>query len=205
MPKPNQTKDSYHHGDLKESLIQAAITLIREQGPDHFSMADACKVAGVSKAAPYRHFTNRDDLLHSVIQQGFSLMSAEMKTACAGLVPGSDKRIIKLGMTYVNFAIKEPDLFKLMFGNRIPDMELDENSPGRATFQLLLDEIISRTRLTDVAELMAVALPLWTLVHGASTLTIDNSYGRIYPDNNTEEMIAKSTTQLLAAFPEPKV
>ena len=70
----SQLKENYHHGDLRDSLIAATLDLVRKNGPEKFSMADACKEAGVSKAAPYRHFDNREALLEAVIEHGFQQM-----------------------------------------------------------------------------------------------------------------------------------
>lgn len=194
------SKAHYHHGDLKQSLINATIELIRTKGVDRFSMTDACKEAGVSKAAPYRHFENREALLESVIDQGFKTLGDDMRVATADEKPGSIRRIINLGLAYVQFAVKEPELFRLMFGDYIHPVDACNEPIGKPTFQLLVDEIISLTKLTDMDALMSVALPLWTVVHGAAVLTIDKSYDRIYPDNNTEQMIADITVKLLASY-----
>ena len=194
-------KDNYHHGDLRESLIKATLELIRVNGPEKFSMADACKEAGVSKAAPYRHFSNREALLESVIEHGFNEMTKAMQEASRDLAPGSNQRIIALGITYVNFAVAEPELFRLMFGEKIKPLNECDEPMGRGTFQLLLDEIIVRTGYRDIHKLMEIAFPLWTLVHGAATLTIDNSYEMIYPDSDTEAMLKSTTETLLSVYP----
>ena len=194
-------KENYHHGDLRESLINATLELIRVNGPEKFSMADACKEAGVSKAAPYRHFSNREALLEAVIEHGFDQMTIAMQKASCDLVPGSNERIIALGLTYVNFAIAEPELFRLMFGEKLKPLNECNEPMGRGTFQLLLDEIIVRTRLSEIDKLMEVAFPLWTLVHGAATLTIDNSYEMIYPGSDTKAMIISTTETLLSVYP----
>lgn len=196
----NNLKDNYHHGDLRESLIKATLDLIRVNGPEKFSMADACKQAGVSKAAPYRHFSNREALLEAVIEHGFDKMTIAMQEASKDFKPGTNKRIIALGLTYVNFAIAEPELFRLMFGEKLKPLNEISEPMGKGTFQLLLDEIIIRTKFSDIDKLMSVAFPLWTLVHGAATLTIDNSYEMIYPDSNTEAMIISTTETLLAVY-----
>ena len=180
----DESKENYHHGNLKTTLIDAAVELIRNHGSDKFSMASACKCAGVSKAAPYRHFKSKHELLKEVIAYGFTKMGNQMKQKSVNLRPGSDHRINALGWTYVSFAVEEPELFRLMFGDLIEKDLLAEQAIGRDTFQLLLDEIIIRTKLKTESELMAVAFPLWTLVHGAASLTINNNYDRIYPPIN---------------------
>ena len=193
-------KETYHHGDLRRTLIDATVELVRNHGPEKFSMADACKAAGVSKAAPYRHFKNKEELLKDVMAYGFMNMGSRMKAQSEGHEPGSDDRINALGWTYISFAMDEPELFRLMFGDHIEKDLYGEDAIGRDTFQLLLDEIIIRTQLKTESEIMAVAFPLWTLVHGAATLTINNNYNRIYPDNDTKAMIAEATKQLLANY-----
>ena len=200
MKQTAECKETYHHGDLKRTLVKATVELVRNQGSDKFSMANACKAAGVSKAAPYRHFKNKEELLKEVIAFGFMTMGNRMKQQAEKLEPGSDERINALGWTYVSFAVDEPELFRLMFGDLIEKDLFGEQAIGRDTFQLLLDEIIIRTKLKTESEIMAVAFPLWTLVHGAATLTINNNYDRIYPDNNTKAMIADATRQLLANY-----
>ena len=195
-------KDQYHHGDLRESLIAAATQLLRESGPDKFSMADACKLAGVSKAAPYRHFSNKEALLKSVIARGFDQMKMDMENSSNKLKPGSNVRITAIGLAYIAFAVREPELFRLMFGNKVSHDHPDDPMVGRPTFQILLNDIIARTKLDSIEQLMAIAFPLWTLVHGAAMLTIDDSYTRIYPGSDTEQMIVDSTVRLLAEFPE---
>jgi AcrR family transcriptional regulator len=192
---------NYHHGDLRQALITAARNLVLTQGPEQFSMADACKQAGVSKAAPYRHFKNKNDLLFALTEQAFTEMRLHIQEVSAGLILGSDKRISEIGLGYIAYAMKQPAIFKLMSGNSIQLNE--EESLGRPTFQLLLDEIIARTNYRSIDKLMKLAFPLWTLVHGASMLIIDNSYKKIYPDANTELMIRETTKILMASHPEP--
>lgn len=198
-----KAKTRYHHGDLKEALINAAHELVSQKGPDHFSLTDACRLAGVSKSAPYRHFGNKDDLLQSVRDKGFKKMRQGMIAAAEDLVTGSNQCITAIGMAYIQFAVSEPALFKLMFGNSrsLPENDLTDLE-GKPTFKILLDQVIARTKLQDIGSLMSVAFPLWTLVHGASMLIIDDSYRRIYPDSNTEQMITEATKRLLAEFPE---
>ena len=89
-----------------------------------------------------------------------------------------------------------------MFGEKIKPLNECNEPVGKDVFQLLLNEIIARTGYTEIDDLMKVAFPLWTLVHGAATLTIDNSYELIYPDSDIEEMIKATTEMLLAPFDE---
>ena len=70
-----QGKDRYHHGDLREALIQATTTLVEERGAENFSLADACRCAGVSTAAPYRHFRDKEEILEEIAARGFDTLT----------------------------------------------------------------------------------------------------------------------------------
>ena len=74
-------KQGYHHGNLRQALVDAALKLIEEKGPDGFSVAEACRMAGVSTAAPYKHFKDREEILHAVILEAMHRMGAAMQAA----------------------------------------------------------------------------------------------------------------------------
>lgn len=197
------SKTSYHHGDLRQALVNAAIQLVTNHGPNQFSMADACRIAGVSKAAPYRHFANKNALLKEVVQQGFLDMRQSMEKVLPQSTPGSNQRIAAIGMAYIHYAMKMPQVFKLMFGNTATLEFGDDERAGKSAFQILLDEVILRTKETQEDQLMKLAFPLWTLVHGAALLIIDNAYERIYPNTDVNDMIITTTAQVLNEYPEP--
>ena len=97
--KPIQRKDAYHHGDLKRALIDAALQLVTEKGPKGFTLSEAARLAGVSNAAPYRHFAGREDLLATIAVQGFE----DLYEALAAVDGMSDPvaRVAALGGVYV--------------------------------------------------------------------------------------------------------
>jgi AcrR family transcriptional regulator len=86
-----EEKKNYHHGHLKEQLLEAVRQLVEEQGPDSFSIAEACRRAGVSTAAPYKHFKDRDEILHGVVLGAMHRMGAAMQKGRAG-APGGRPR-----------------------------------------------------------------------------------------------------------------
>src|SRR5579864_3331405 len=98
----------YHHGNLKEALVRAALELIAEKGPAGFTFADAARFAGVSPAAPYRHFRDRDALLADVAQRGFVLFSAALVKAWDEGRPDVMTAFDRLGKAYLAFAKGEP-------------------------------------------------------------------------------------------------
>ena len=109
-------KDRYHHGELREALIRAARQLVLERGAEHFSLADACRLAGVSTAAPYRHFRDKQEILEEIVGQGFDELRARSQAAIERHGEGTLAGIIAMGQAYVAFAVEETAMFRLMFG-----------------------------------------------------------------------------------------
>jgi AcrR family transcriptional regulator len=104
-------KTTYHHGDLKKGLMDAAVTLIDIRGREALTMREAARRAGVSEAAPYRHFANLDELLGAVAIEGFDMLLADLDAA------GSAKEV---GQAYLAFAVDFPGRYELMF-DRLAD------------------------------------------------------------------------------------
>lgn len=193
-------KTAYHHGDLRDALIGAAHRLIREKGPEGFTLADACRLAGVSTAAPYRHFADRGALIEAVALRGFAMLGERTRTARDAHPPGSEAGIVAMGQAYVAFAGDEPAVFKLMFGAH-PAVQPDGHAPdeGKPCFEVLLEAVdawMARTGLGG-ASTLDVALPLWTVVHGTSYLQIDRDFGAVAPDTDVEALVERTTLALL--------
>src|ERR1700747_1070057 len=105
----------YHHGNLKEALIRAALDLIAEKGTAGFTFAEAARFAGVSPAAPYRHFRDRDELMASVALRGFERFAAGLCRAWDNGAPDAFTALERLGKAYLDFAHNEPAFYSAMF------------------------------------------------------------------------------------------
>ena len=105
----------YHHGNLKEALLQAALDLIAQKGAAGFTFADAARMAGVSPAAPYRHFRDRDELLTSIAQRGFEQFEAQLGAAWDDGRPDTVTAFERVGKAYLAFAREEPAFYSAMF------------------------------------------------------------------------------------------
>src|ERR1700746_1303473 len=105
----------YHHGNLREALIQAALDLIAKKGPAGFTFADAARSAGVSSAAPYRHFRDRDALIADVARRGFELFAAHLDHAWNDGRPDPFAAFEHIGRAYLPFARDEPAYYSAMF------------------------------------------------------------------------------------------
>ena len=125
-PRTNRDKRSYHHGNLAEALIDAALDLIREFGPAGFSFAEVTRAVGVSPAAPYRHFRDRDALMAEVARRGFEKFADKLAKAWNKGGPDSMTALKNVGKAYLAFARAEPAYYAAMFEARLPaDMSRD--------------------------------------------------------------------------------
>jgi AcrR family transcriptional regulator len=195
-----QAKSAYHHGDLKEALIQAAYELVSNNGAENFALADACRLAGVSTAAPYKHFRDRNEVLELVIERAFDEMDRRSMAAVEEAGAGTLAGIVAMGHAYVRFAVDEQRLFRLMFGQN-PVLKKAEGveEDGAKCFGNVIEQISIYCARNGVdGDPRAIAIRLWTFVHGAASLLIDEDYQVVAPDLDVEAMIAEVAPNLLA-------
>ncbi len=168
------TPRGYHHGNLKEALVRAALDLIAEKGPAGFTFADAARSAGVSPAAPYRHFRDRDALLADVARRGFEEFTVALAKAWSDGFPDTLQAFDRLGRAYLAFAKAEPAYYSAMFEAGVPldaDPQLREVSERafavlRAAAEKLVAQIPANTR----PPALMVALHVWSMTHGIASL-----------------------------------
>src|SRR5690606_11175415 len=108
-------RSSYHHGNLREALIDATAALIAELGPQAFTLAEAARRAGVSPAAPYRHFRDREDLLEAVAVEGFDAFTSRLRAAFDEGRPTPLAAFLRTGPAYLDFAREQPGHYVAMF------------------------------------------------------------------------------------------
>lgn len=167
-------KQGYHHGNLRQALVEATLKLIAAQGPQGFTLSDAAKLAGVTPAAVYRHFAGRDDLIAEVARQGFEIFADLMEHAYDGGKPTALAAFEKTGRAYLAFARKFPGHYPAMFESGIslnanPDLA---RAAERARGVLLrsaqqLSEHIPAGRRPPAA---MFANHIWALSHGVVEL-----------------------------------
>jgi AcrR family transcriptional regulator len=202
MPtKVGQKSGAYHHGDLKAQLVEATRALVEEHGPDRFSVAQACRLAGVSTAAPYRHFETRQDMLDAVSEDGLRRMHTRLIAAAKGHAPGSDEAVTALGEAYVAFALAEPGVYRLTFSMTAeddPERVAKMKDMGHACFGAVLDQVAHRYALPpDNPRVLETGLQLWTMVHGLSFLLIDGKLGVMELPVDISGMLARASAALL--------
>lgn len=165
----------YHHGDLREALIDAAHRLVREKGVEFFRVADACRIAGVSTAAPYRHFRDKEELLAAVSARGFEELAARARDCVAAYAEGSIEAVVALGRGYVEFVSADPEMFHLMWGSTRAHVESDlASEPACHGFEVWLGAVDAARRRLGILNVGArdFAMPLWSQVHGLACLKL---------------------------------
>jgi AcrR family transcriptional regulator len=169
-------RETYHHGNLREALVGAARTLIAERGPAGFSIAEIARAAGVSPAAPYRHFRDRNALLAEVARRGFDLFTADLARAWNNGRPDPLRALEACGKAYLAFARREPAYYAAMFETGFA-LETDRalaEAGGRA-FAILCqaaEALCARMPRADRPPARMVALHIWAMSHGIASLFV---------------------------------
>ena len=180
-----KTKGEYHHGDLKTSLKQAALCLVQDRGPRGFSLNEASRLAGVSVAAPYRHFDDKDELLAEITCDGMDLLEREMRNAVGKAAKLRDK-IVESGMAYLRFARNHADYFNVMFQSGLDRSKYPEiERSARTGFGVIVGLAQQYERTPELAELRAVSA--WALVHGLAGLDQDGALSNAAGKSRTLE------------------
>lgn len=192
---------SYHHGDLKRALTDAALELVAERGPRGFTLSEAARRAGVSVAAPYRHFTDKQALLASVAEQGFLTLRDRLEQAG----PGSGaERLCRVSAAYVRFALDNRDQYAVMIGAGLDKTAYPELAKaGDDAFGVLLDALgqCQREGLLPGDDPGPWAVPAWSMVHGLCSLVIDGALGSAGVEHDPEETALGFVALLLRTSP----
>jgi AcrR family transcriptional regulator len=191
-----EPRKSYHHGNLREALVAATLRLIEERGPLGFTLAEAARVAGVSAAAPYRHFRGRDELVEEVARQGYVMFADRLERAWNDGRPSALSAFMAMGRTYLDFARDNPGYYVAMFESGVA-------IAGNAELALAADRALSV--LVRAAERLGSHLPpgerpppgmvanhIWAFSHGVVELFARGRPGGRAP-YSADEMLESGT------------
>ncbi|MEL0191036.1 MAG: TetR/AcrR family transcriptional regulator [Halieaceae bacterium] len=221
----SESQRRYHHGNLKDALIIAAAELIETQGTTDFSITDAANRAGVSNAAPYRHFRDKLDLLEHVKELAFLGLHETLVDARehSETEPSDQQAVISLGLAYLRFAREKQRFFSLMWEQLpLPDVTTTKAS-AFYVFLATVSEYIEANRKTSSASRnhqkikpstadgisgdidpapnpLKAATQLWALAHGLATLEQNDLLNRFDRLSTADELLVTSATALLAAY-----
>jgi AcrR family transcriptional regulator len=194
--KPATNIRPYHHGDLHRALIDAALALVTEEQDWTFSLREVARRAGVSHNAPYNHFDNKQDLLIAVAVAGFEKLRDRMAESIAG-VSAAEEALLASGRAYLESALENPALYRLMFGPALakpkggrPQAAREAGNDARA---VLVDIIVRGARsgvfavaADDPVDLEKAAFFAWSVVHGLAMALLD---GFLQVELTTDDLI----------------
>lgn len=178
--------DSYHHGALRDALVQAALGILEEG--EELSLRGVARRAGVSHAAPYHHFADRRALLAAVAAEGLVRLRSEIAGLLAeGHLDGGD-RMVELGVGYVRFALNNPHLFRLIFSAELSDRAaLPDLQESFDISTEMLHQLVARASgETDPVEIRYLSLRAWATAHGLANLLLDQQILGVLSNDDAE-------------------
>jgi AcrR family transcriptional regulator len=174
-------KRGYHHGNLRQALVEAALALIAERGPQGFTLSEAAKAADVTPAAVYRHFTGRDELLAEVARQGFDIFAALLEFAYDEGRPTALAAFEATGRAYLAFARKYPGHYQAMFesglqpGNHAGLAQVADKA--RTTMDRAADQLARSLPETRRPPARMISAHVWATSHGVVELYLRGNGG----------------------------
>ncbi|BFM15624.1 TetR/AcrR family transcriptional regulator [Maricurvus nonylphenolicus] len=180
--KSNTKSTSYHHGNLRESLIEAALVILERDGADSLSLRAIAAEVGVSHTAPYSHFKNKKELIEGVSEAGYELLADSFDESVAAQGDNLEDTVLNYGASYLQFALDNPQLYRLMLG-QVETRGLKE-SLSSATLDMTKESITLKRpfkmlfkafeeKISDPELASYQALGAWGMVHGISALLIE--------------------------------
>lgn len=178
-------KRGYHHGNLRQALVEAALDLIREKGPSGFTLSEAAKQAGVTPAAVYRHFAGREDLIAEAARQGYEIFADVMQFAYDSGQPSALAAFEATGRAYLAFARKYPGHYIAMFEsgisvNRNPDLAAVAQR-ARDVLERAASDLSKHIPPEKRPPAAMFSAHIWAMSHGVVELFARNSPGTSSP------------------------
>ncbi len=194
-------KKSYHHGSLRSALIDAAIELLAERGTAEFTLRELAKGLGVTHAATYHHFKDKDDLFAAVAEDGYRRLGEAVEAAAQQAPEHPVLKMREMGSAYVRFACENQAHFRVMFGRKFADISRypSMEDAGQQTKGLMEQMVHSGHQeglyepSADVEELIAVS---WSTVHGLALLTINGHFDYLKQDQDLDTFVQRITRHL---------
>ena len=187
----------YHHGDLRAALVESAIRILREQGPEGLTLRGVARAAGVSQAAPYRHFADRRALVAAVAERGFEHMGATMMAAMQQ--NGGKAGLRGVARAYVRFGVDHPAEYRIMFGPELARTDdlpsLRETSRGVLAGVQRAIEGLQAAGVIGPGDAASIAVVTWSMLHGLVMLHLDGQTDSL--DRNIDQLVEQSTELMM--------
>jgi AcrR family transcriptional regulator len=194
-------KRPYHHGDLRAALIRAALSLVEEHGVKGLALSDAARLAGVSVAAPYRHFKDKEALLAEIAAEGLVLFRDALARASQTYSKDKVKRLVEMGVAYVDFALQHRSHFKVMWEGEICKANYPELQKTAYEAYLLLEgAALELLPAADTGRQQSLVATAWSLVHGFATLALERELEVVAAEQGDKKLLRQSLHLLLDQF-----
>lgn len=201
MDNAKQKKETgYHHGNLKEALIETALAMICEENIEKLTVRELTRRLGTSRSAIYRHFVSKEELVKAVIRAGFDKLTLALEPVLTEEGVDTLERIHRLGLTYLRFAMENTSLFRILFGEQVMEQREEEcdieDEIETASFHVLVS-LVKRgqeEKLLRVEDPILQSAVIWAMVHGLAVLIID---GHLLVRENMEKIYEMSFRTLL--------
>lgn len=174
--------DTYHHGDLRESLIKMGLRLFNEGGEENFTIRKVAALCNVSHTAPYRHFKSKEELINAISEYVFSKFQNSLDEIAEMYKNDPSERIVELGKKYVRFMVENPDYLKFAFLTKSePVISIEEDklkTVGSGTFNIFENCALDFLKDINVKEEDYVQdiIAMWSMVHGLATMLVYKTF-----------------------------
>lgn len=207
MLERRKSRKGYHHGNLREAILNESILWIKKKGIESLSLREIAKKLGVTHSAPNKHFTKKETLLAALIETGFIQFRLALLEGKKDIDIHPKEAFIRMGVSYLRFANENPELYRLMFSNNIDDMSLYPacEKAGLDSFDVLLSAVIalqSRSILKK-CDPKEMAFLIWSFTHGYVMLLqngrlegIDSKQKQVGPKRSEEELFSQLLHQM---------
>lgn len=201
-PKASAPKAAapYHHGNLREALLEAGLALLTEHGPEALGLRELARHAGVSRTAPYRHFDSKESLIAAIASQGFDELRRHLDDARQREGDDLERWFLEAGRQYLRFAFAHSAHYKVMFGDKFryePTAHADLHAAGEGAFGSLVNMVIAGQAggLIRAGHPVAVSVATWSQLHGYAVLVLHNRLDFLGFDQASLDALTEQTVQ----------
>ncbi|MBD3276563.1 MAG: TetR family transcriptional regulator [Candidatus Marinimicrobia bacterium] len=203
-----ENKEAYHHGNLREALLDAGVELIAKEGLDGFSLRAVAREANVSHAAPYRHFEGKEDLIASIAETGFSKLAHEMQKVTRKHQDNPGEMLMESGRAYIQFGLNHRNHLRIMFGDigdELPEFDHLREAAEQAFGGFV--EIIALCQEHGIVKQGSpaqIAMSAWSMVHGITILLMEKKLPPSLLQNTSDTQLIEQSMRDLFTGLQPR-